>query len=56
MVGPMHSGQGMPMDWIGWGMWVGPTLAIAFWVVLVVSIVWLTIEVRRFRISASRRS
>lgn len=55
-MGPMHWGQGVPADWMGWGMWLAPFLMIAFWAVLIGALVWLAVEVRRLRIAASQRS
>ena len=45
MFGPMHWGQGM--EWMGWGMWIGPILMIALWVALIAGIVWLAIALTR---------
>jgi hypothetical protein len=56
MFGPMHWGQTVQADWMGWGMPFAPILMIAFWAILVVAVVWLAVEVRRLRIAASQRS
>ena len=56
MFGPMHWGQGVPADQMwGWGTWIAPFLMIALWVVLIAAVVWLAVEVRRLRVTASKR-
>lgn len=45
MMGPMSWGQGM--EWMGWGMWLGPILLTALWLALIGGIAWIAVALGR---------